>query len=114
MMAKNKPAQTAAERDYVRLVALLPCSVCDTGGEEGAPSEVHEIKQGAWWLAVALCSSCHRGPLLGLHGQRRGWAIRKMDEQDALAVTIRRMFQVAQCMESAPPAIKTGAPACAS
>jgi hypothetical protein len=28
---------------------------------------------------------------MGLHGQRRAWAIRKMDELDALAVTIERL-----------------------
>jgi hypothetical protein len=28
---------------------------------------------------------------MGLHGQRRMWAIRKMDELDALNVTIERL-----------------------
>lgn len=90
MQSKNKASMTAAEREYVRMVKLQPCAVCDEGGGEGAPSEAHEIKQGLWWLAIALCASCHRGALMGLHGQRRAWAIRKMDEMDALAVTIRR------------------------
>jgi hypothetical protein len=91
MQAKNKVAMTTAEREYVRLVKLCPCSVCDAGGGEGAPSEAHEIEQGKWWLAVALCESCHRGALLGLHGQKRAWIIRKMSELDALEVTIRRV-----------------------
>jgi hypothetical protein len=28
---------------------------------------------------------------MGLHGQKRAWAIRKMDELDALAVTVERL-----------------------
>jgi hypothetical protein len=40
---------------------------------------------------VALCEDCHRGPILGLHGQRRMWAIKKMNELAALNVTIQRI-----------------------
>jgi hypothetical protein len=40
---------------------------------------------------VALCPDCHRGPILGLHGQRRMWAIKKMTELKALNVTIQRI-----------------------
>jgi len=96
MQSKNKKAPTVAEADYIRYVALQPCSVCDAGGGEAAPSEVHEIIQGLWWLAIALCASCHRGPLLGLHGQMRMWKIKKLDEQQALAITIRRVFLAAR------------------
>jgi hypothetical protein len=88
MQTKNKKAKTVAENDYVSIVAGLDCSVCDSTG----PSEVHEIKQGQWFTSCALCPSCHRGPLLGLHGQRRAWLLRKMDETDALAITIQRVF----------------------
>jgi hypothetical protein len=41
---------------------------------------------------VALCKDCHQGSILGWHGQRRAWAVRKMDELDALNVTLRRLF----------------------
>ncbi len=41
---------------------------------------------------MGLCKSCDQGPLLGLHGQRRMWAIKKMDELDALAVTIQPLM----------------------
>jgi hypothetical protein len=92
MQSKNKKAMNTDEREYVRMVKLLPCSVCDAGGGEGAPSEAHEVEQGKWWLSVALCRSCHRGEVLGLHGQRRMWAVKRMTELDALAVTIRRVF----------------------
>jgi hypothetical protein len=92
MQSKNKASMTKDEREYVRLVKLLPCSLCDEGGGEGAPSEAHEIVQGAWWLSIALCASCHRGSKMGWHGERRMWAIKKMDELGALAVTIKRLM----------------------
>ena len=40
---------------------------------------------------VALCKECHQGPVMGWHGQRRAWAIRKLDELDALNVTLERL-----------------------
>jgi len=88
MQSKNKPAPTAAERRHIERVKELPCSVCDAA----PPSDAHEIKQGQWYTSCALCGSCHTGPVLGLHGQRRMWAIKKMDELDALAVTIERLM----------------------
>ncbi len=103
MMSKNKASMTVAEREYVRWVKLQPCSVCDAGGGEGAPSDAHEPVQGAWWLSIALCTSCHTGPLLGLHGQRRMWAIQKMDELAALAVTIRRVHRAIAQAGRPPP-----------
>jgi hypothetical protein len=109
MQSKNKPSMTTAEREYVRLVKLCPCSVCDAGGGEGAPSEAHEIDQGKWWLSVALCESCHRGSLMGWHGQKRAFAIRKMDILDALAVTIRRVHLLIAKGGSVYPALAAGA-----
>lgn len=88
---------TAGEREYVRLVKLCPCSVCDVGGGAQWPSEAHEMEQGNWWTAIALCSGCHRGPLNGLHGQRRMWAVKKITELGALAITVRRVLQRIAC-----------------
>lgn len=76
------------EREHLALVKELPCSVCDQPG----PSEAHHVTQGQQYTAVALCESCHRGALMGLHGQRRMWAIKKMDELAALNVTVRRLM----------------------
>ena len=73
------------ERAHLARVKALPCSVCGAPG----PSEAHHIKQGLQFTAVALCESCHRGPVMGLHGQKRAWAVRKMDELEALNETIR-------------------------
>lgn len=83
---------TSRERDHLGRVKELPCSVCDQPG----PSEAHHIKQGRQYTAVALCESCHRGPVMGLHGQRRAWAVRKMDELDALDVTVSRLCATKQ------------------
>lgn len=89
MQSKNKKAPNTAERRHISLVKSLPCSVCDQEG----PSDAHEIKQGQWFTSVALCKDCHQGPVLGWHGQRRAWAVRKMDEVDALAVTVERLMK---------------------
>lgn len=77
----------ARERKHLARVKELPCSVCDAPG----PSQAHHIKQGNQYTCVALCHDCHQGSVLGLHGQRRAWAIRKMDELDALGKTIMRL-----------------------
>ena len=68
-------------------VKCLPCSVCDAPG----PSAAHHIKQGQHFTVVALCHDCHQGSQNGWHGQKVMWRIRKMDELDALAVTISRV-----------------------
>ncbi len=89
----------AAERRHLALVKSLPCSVCDAPG----PSDAHHIKQGRQYTCVALCKSCHQGSLMGWHGQRRAWAIAKMDELDALNVTIQRLIaQREPCREALP------------
>lgn len=79
---------TARERAHVARVKELACSVCDAPG----PSDAHHIEQGNHWTVVALCKECHQGPVMGWHGQRRAWAVRKMGELDALAKTIERLM----------------------
>ena len=78
---------TAVEREYIGRVKELPCSVCDAPG----PSDAHHIKQFCQYTCVALCKSCHQGSMMGWHGQKRAWAIAKMEEIDALNVTIKRL-----------------------
>lgn len=79
---------TAKERQHLARVKELPCSLCDAS----APSEAHHMEQGLQYTAIALCPECHRGPVMGLHGQKRMWAIQKMSELDALNVTIQRLM----------------------
>lgn len=81
-------SHTAKERAHLARVKELPCSVCDTPG----PSEAHHIKQSSAYTCVALCADCHRGSFSGWHGQKRAWKLRKMDELDALSVTIGRLL----------------------
>lgn len=83
---RNKLNDT--ERYHLLKVKSLPCSVCDAP----SPSDAHHIKQGSQYTCVALCKECHQGALMGWHGQKRAWAIRKMDELDALNITIKRLM----------------------
>ena len=76
-----------AERRHLAMVKVLPCSVCDAPG----PSEAHHIVQGLQYTCIALCPECHTGPRMGWHGQRFAWKIRKMEEIDALNMTIKRL-----------------------
>lgn len=85
MQSKNKPKQTAAEKQHAARVAGLPCVVCGDG-----PSEVHEPEQGLWFVSIALCPACHRGPE-GWHGTRLRWKLRKMDELKAINETLRAL-----------------------
>jgi hypothetical protein len=73
---------TTREREHLARVKELRCSVCGASG----PSDAHHIRQGSQWLAVALCRPCHDA----LHGKgdKAMWRIHKMDEYDALAVTL--------------------------
>ena len=79
---------SARERKHIAAVKTLPCSICDCPG----PSEAHHVEQGLQYTCVALCESCHRGPIMGWHGQKRAWLVRKMREMDALNVTIQRLI----------------------
>jgi hypothetical protein len=78
----------AKERLHLARVKMLPCSVCDKSG----PSEAHHYKQGLQYTCIALCQDCHTNSILGWHGQKRMWHIKKMDEIDALNNTIKRLF----------------------
>ena len=89
----------ARERRHLAAVKLLPCSVCDAPG----PSEAHHVKQGLQYTCVALCYDCHRGSVLGIHGMRRMWAIKKMDELAALNVTIQRLLEAREPSREALP-----------
>lgn len=84
----NSKNLTSADRAHIANVKALPCSVCDTPG----PSDAHHINQGQHFTVVALCKPCHQGPRMGWHGERYAWKIAKMDELDALNVTLRRLL----------------------
>lgn len=89
MRSKNSKPFTPAERAHLQAVKELPCSLCDAP----PPSAAHHIKQGCHFTTVALCQDCHQGSINGWHGQKRMWLIYKMDEIDALNVTLQRLGQ---------------------
>ena len=78
---------TAAERHHVGVVKRCPCSVCGAPG----PSDAHHIEQGLHWCVVALCKDCHQGAHNGWHGRKTIWRQMKMDELDALNVTLKNV-----------------------
>ena len=86
MRTKNAARITPDESSHMERVKELPCSVCDAPG----PSYAHHINQGQHWTVVALCYDSHQGHN-GWHGTNSLWRIRKMDELDALAITIARL-----------------------
>ena len=89
MQSKNKPSMTAAERRHVAKIKQMDCVVCGASG----PSECHEINQGQWFTSMPLCADCHRGGINGIHGQKRMWAVKRLDELGALNVTIQRLME---------------------
>ncbi len=80
---------TVKQREHIGRVKELPCSICDAP----PPSDAHHIKQHRQYTVVALCKDCHQGSVMGWHGQKRMWAIKKMDELDALNITIERLME---------------------
>jgi hypothetical protein len=69
------------------MVKMQPCAICN----HPAPSDAHHIRQGQHFCTVALCRDCHTGSENGWHGRRVMWRIRKMDEIDALNLTLSRI-----------------------
>ena len=88
MQSKNKKAPTAAEREHITRIKEMDCVVCEASG----PSECHEINQGQWFTSMPLCADCHRGSLNGIHGQKRMWAVHKLNELSALNKTLQTIF----------------------
>jgi len=80
---------SAAERRHIAKVKLLPCSVCNAPG----PSAAHHFRQHSQYTCIALCYECHQGSKMGIHGEKRAWIIAKMDELDALNITIKRLME---------------------
>lgn len=79
---------SAAERAHLGRIKEMPCAVC----AEPGPSDAHHIEQHRQFTAIPLCKDCHQGSFNGIHGQKRAWLVRKIDEMDALDATIRRLL----------------------
>ena len=89
MRSKNSKAFTRAESAHIEAVKLTGCAVCNAP----APSDAHHTKQGNHFTTVALCKDCHQGSENGIHGRRTMWRVMKMDENDALNETLRRLAE---------------------
>ena len=84
---------SAAGERYMARVRELPCFVCG----KSAPSSAHHIRAGMGksqkasdFLTIPLCREHHQGKS-GIHGDRSAWYLRKLDEWDGVADTIRRL-----------------------
>ena len=80
------------EKLHMGKVAELPCACCGAHGVH-----VHHVREGqgmgersSHWLTVPLCPDCHTGPN-GIHGNKSFMRIRKLDELDMLASTIKAL-----------------------
>lgn len=87
MRTKNAARITAAESAHMGKVKESGCAVCGAGPYV----EAHHTKQGNHFTTIGLCPECHRGPM-GIHGDKTMWRIHKMDENDALNETLRRLY----------------------
>lgn len=87
MRSKNSKPLTLSDRAHLARVRALPCSWCGKAG-----GYAHHIKQGQHWTTVATCWDCHQGPQ-GWHGDKTLQRIFKMDELDALAVTLQALYE---------------------
>lgn len=87
MQSKNKKAPTVAEREHIERIKGMSCGVCEASG----PSEAHELRQGEWFTSIPLCASCHRDNFNGIHGQKRMWSVKRLDELAVLNNTIAEL-----------------------
>jgi len=79
---------TPREREHFALIKAMPCSVC---GEAG-PSDAHHIRQHLTFTCIPLCRDCHMGSHNGIHGRKAMWNVMRLDELDALDITIQRLI----------------------
>ena len=82
-----------ADKAHPDRVSQLPCCLCGAYGVH-----VHHIRQGCGmgqraddWLTIPLCPSCHTGTK-GIHGDKTILRIKKVDELDLLAKTLKKIY----------------------
>lgn len=63
MRTKNAKAITRVESAHMAKVKRCACVLCDAD----APTEAHHPIQGLHMVCIAVCQTCHRGPM-GIHG----------------------------------------------
>ena len=83
---------------HLERVLSLRCCICEVlGQEQEGRTYAHHIRHGHGMsqraddeLAVPLCHEHHQGDT-GIHGDRSAWKVARMDELDALVITIRNL-----------------------
>jgi hypothetical protein len=91
---------TNAERAHMDRVANLGCYLCRHLGYGPTPAQVHHLREGQGmaqrgsnWITVPLCDRHHANSSPdGIHGGRKAWKLAQVDEIDALADTIERLY----------------------
>lgn len=91
---------TNAERAHMDRVANLGCYLCRHLGYGPTPAQVHHLREGQGmaqrgsnWITVPLCDKHHANSSPdGIHGGRKAWKLAQVDEIDALADTIERLY----------------------
>jgi len=96
MQSKNKKPPTASEKKHIQRVKEMPCIICNAS----SPSDCHEIKQGQWFTSIPLCRDCHMGSHNGIHGRKAIWNVKRLDETDALALTIEKIITALELGET--------------
>jgi hypothetical protein len=79
-------------------VAALPCCTCGAHGVQ-----LHHIREGQGMsqraddmLVIPLCPDCHTGKN-GIHHDKTMMRLKKWDELDALADTLRKLYGKMTC-----------------
>lgn len=91
---------TKAVQRHKDRAASLGCYLCRHLGYGPTPAQLHHIRSGQGmaqrasdWLVVPLCDVHHANHSTdGIHGGRRAWRLAHVDEIDALADTIERIY----------------------
>jgi len=83
---------TKNEKEKLRKIALLGCSLCRHQGNEGTPAELHHIRRGGVRSrspVIPLCPYHHRGSNTSIHemGRKRFEQEYGITEEQLLAQT---------------------------
>lgn len=83
---------------HLERILAMPCVICAALRQpQQGPTFAHHIRHGQGmaqkaddYLAVPLCHEHHQGDT-GIHGDRSAWRLARLDELQALALTVRRL-----------------------
>jgi hypothetical protein len=91
---------TKAVQRHKDSAAQLGCYLCRHLGYGPTPAQLHHVREGQGmaqrasdWLVVPLCDKHHANSSPdGIHGGRKAWKLAQVDEMDALADTLERLY----------------------